>query len=105
MLLLCCRYPLLYVVVKGIVGAGVLSLPAGIAAFGNAPSAALPAVVLIAVIGALSAYGFGLTGRVCAITKATTYRSAWSESLGAKSSWIPAWTVTFKTCCAILAYR
>ena len=91
-------------VVKGIVGAGVLSLPAGIAAFGNAPSAAVPAVALIAFIGALSAYGFGLTGRVCAMTKATTYRAAWAESLGAKSSWISAWTVTFKTCCAILAY-
>ena len=91
-------------VVKGIVGAGVLSLPAGIAAFGNAPSAALPAVMLIAFIGGLSAYGFGLTGRVCAITKTTTYRDAWSKAISAKSSWIPAWTVTFKTFCAILAY-
>eukprot|EP00977_Amphora_coffeiformis_P022549 scaffold11046_cov183-Amphora_coffeaeformis.AAC.1 len=100
------QQPLLPVLllVKGIVGAGVLSLPAGIAAFGNAPSAVLPAVVLIAAIGALSAYGFALTGRVCALTKATTYRAAWSESMGAKSSWIPAWTVTFKTFCAILAY-
>lgn len=85
-------------------GAGVLSLPAGIAAFGNAPSAALPAVILIACIGSLSAYGFGLTGRVCALTKSTTYRAAWSKSVGEKSSWIPAWTVTLKTCCAILAY-
>jgi amino acid permease len=91
-------------VVKGIVGAGVLSLPAGIAAFGSAPSAALPAVILIAVIGSLSAYGFGLTGRVCALTKTATYRSAWSASMSEKSSWIPAWTVTFKTFCAILAY-
>ena len=90
--------------VKGIVGAGVLSLPAGIAAFGNAPSAVIPAVTLIAFIGGLSAYGFGLTGRVCSLTKATTYRDAWSESLSAKTSWIPAWTVTFKTFCAILAY-
>lgn len=85
-------------------GAGVLSLPAGIAAFGNAPSAAVPAIFLIATIGALSAYGFGLTGRVCAITEATTYRSAWEKSMGATSGWLPAWTVTCKTCCAILAY-
>ena len=90
--------------VKGIVGAGVLSLPAGIAAFGNAPSAVVPAVVLIAFVGALSAYGFALTGRACALTKTKTYRDAWSKSLGPKSSWLPAWTVTFKTFCAILAY-
>lgn len=51
--------------VKGIVGAGVLSLPAGIAAFGDAPSAVLPALALIAVIGTLSAYGFSIIGRVC----------------------------------------
>lgn len=93
-----------FLVVKGIVGAGVLSLPAGIAAFGNAPSAVVPAVTLIALIGALSAYGFGLTGRVCALTSTTTYRKAWSESLNPQTSWIPAWTVTCKTFCAILAY-
>lgn len=93
-----------FTVVKAIVGAGVLSLPAGIAAFGNAPSAVIPAIGLIAFIGGLSAYGFGLTGRVCSLTKTTTYRSAWSESINPKSSWIPAWTVTFKTFCAILAY-
>lgn len=90
--------------VKGIVGAGVLSLPAGIAAFGNAPSAVIPAVALIAAIGGLSAYGFGLTGRVCALTQTSSYREAWSKSLTASSSWLPAWTVTLKTFCAILAY-
>ena len=45
--------------VKGIVGVGVLSLPAGIAAFADAKSAFLPAAAIIAVIGILSAYGFG----------------------------------------------
>ena len=40
--------------VKSIVGAGVLSLPAGIAAFGDASSAIFPAMVLITVIGAIS---------------------------------------------------
>ncbi len=40
--------------VKSIVGAGVLSLSAGIAAFGDAPSAVIPANILIAVIGGIS---------------------------------------------------
>ncbi len=90
--------------IKSIVGAGVLSLPAGIAAFASAPSAVLPAVVLIATIGALSGYGFSLIGRCCAYTNTKSYRDAWSATVGQKSSWIPAVAVTFKTFCAILAY-
>ena len=60
--------------IKSIVGAGVLSLPAGIAAFGNAPSALIPACFLIAFIGGLSGYGFSLIGRVCHYTGSTSYR-------------------------------
>ena len=75
--------------VKSIVGAGVLSLPAGIAAFGNAPSAVLPAVLLICIIGGFSAYGFSLIGRVCSYTGGVSYRGAWSGSVGDETSWIP----------------
>lgn len=75
--------------VKSIVGAGVLSLPAGIAAFGNAPSAVVPAVALICIIGGFSAYGFSLIGRVCNFTGGQSYRGAWSESVGDETSWIP----------------
>jgi hypothetical protein len=95
---------LIFNLVKGIVGAGVLSLPAGIAAWANAPSAVFPAVALIAIIGALSGYGFALIGRVCAYTDTTSYRAAWSASVSEKTSWLPAVAVTFKTICAILAY-
>jgi amino acid permease len=91
--------------VKGIVGAGVLALPAGIAAFSNQQrSAVYPAVALIALIGALSGYGFALIGRTCALTGAKSFREAWSASISPKSSWICAWTVTLKTMCAVLAY-
>ena len=76
----------------------------GVAAFGNAPAAVLPAFVLISVIGALSAYGFALIGRVCAYTGATSYREAWSRSMGDKTSWIPAWSATLMTFGACLAY-
>jgi len=95
---------LIFNLVKGIVGAGVLGLPAGVVAYGNAPSAAIPALGLIGVIGMLSGYGFSLIGRVCSYTDATTFREAWSESVSPETGWIPAWTVTFKTCCALLAY-
>lgn len=90
--------------VKAIVGVGVLSLPAGVAAFGSAPSAIIPATILIAVIGILSGYGFQLIGKVCAYTGATSYREAWSKSVGEGSSWIPAWSTTCKTFLACLAF-
>ena len=95
---------LIFNLVKGIVGAGVLGLPAGIVAFGNAPSATIPAFILITLIGMLSGYGFALIGRVCAYTDTTSFREAWTASVSSESSWIPAWTVTFKTVCALLAY-
>jgi amino acid permease len=95
---------LIFNLIKGIVGAGVLSLPAGIAAWGSAPSAVVPAVAMIAIIGALSGYGFALIGRCCAYTNTESYRDAWSATVSEKSSWIPACAVTFKTICAVLAY-
>lgn len=90
--------------VKGIVGSGVLTLPAGIAAYGNAPSAVIPALVLITIIGILSGYGFALIGRVCHLTGTTSYRDAWSATVGESSSWVPAITVTCKALFCVLAY-
>lgn len=90
--------------VKGIVGAGVLSLPAGIAAFGDNQSASLPAIALIAIAGALSGYNFSLIGRVCAFTGATSYSDAWEKSIGEATAWIPAGACTCKTFLAVLAY-
>jgi hypothetical protein len=90
--------------VKAIVGVGVLSLPAGVATFGDAPSAFIPAAILITVIGVLSAYGFALIGKVCAYTGAKSYRDAWSKTVGESTSWIPAWSTTCKTFLACLAF-
>lgn len=44
----------------------------GVAAFGNAQSAVLPAILLITIIGILSGFGFALIGKVCAYTGATS---------------------------------
>jgi amino acid permease len=76
--------------VKSIIGAGVLSLPAGIAAFGNAPSALLPATVLIAIMGTISAYTFSMIARVCSTTGATSYAEAWEKSRGTRWAWLVA---------------
>ena len=64
----------------------------GIAAFGNAPSAVVPAAVLIAIMGIISAYTFGLIGRVCQATNTMSYSDAWDETVGKKSSFIIAFS-------------
>jgi amino acid permease len=73
--------------VKSIVGSGVLSLPYGVAAFGNNPGALVPAVALIAIMGGLSAYTFGLIGRVCETTRSDSYSQAWDRSVKS-GSWL-----------------
>jgi hypothetical protein len=72
--------------VKGVVGAGVLSLPSGIAAFGDAPSAFIPAMGLITVIGGLSAYSYSLLGRTASHSSSSTFSETWDKSVGAKSA-------------------
>ena len=79
-------------------------LPTGIAAFGDAPSAAVPAAILIASIGSIAAYNFSLLGRLCAITGATSYKGAWEKTVGASTSWIPGSSCCIKTFFAVLAY-
>ena len=98
--------------VKGIVGVGVLSIPSGIAAFGNHKSAIIPAVTIIALIGVLSAIGFSWTGEVCDVLvqdktneiSAPSYREAWSYSISDESSWIPAVSTTSMTFIACLCF-
>jgi amino acid permease len=90
--------------VKSIVGAGVLGLPAGIAAFGNAPSALIPSLALLVMIGTVSGYCFFLIGRVCAYTGAVSYRDAWKKSVGERGSWLPALCCLLVTVCSVVAY-
>ena len=65
---------------KNIVGSGGLSLPAGIAAFGNQWSAVIPSIIVIFIMGVVNAYSFSLLGRVCSVTKSKTYGQAWHRT-------------------------
>ncbi|CAM9956440.1 unnamed protein product, partial [Hapterophycus canaliculatus] len=76
---------------KNILGAGMLSLPSGVAAFSDSSRKALvPAAGIIAALGALSAYTFILIGRSCADTKAESYEQSWARTVGQGSAWLPA---------------
>mmetsp|Transcript_21240 Transcript_21240/g.49449 ORF Transcript_21240/g.49449 Transcript_21240/m.49449 type:complete len:500 (+) Transcript_21240:79-1578(+) len=73
---------------KNLVGSGILSLPAGVAAFSASREALGPALLLLVVAALLSAYGFFLIGRVCEETRTTTFGGAWEQSIG-RGAWVP----------------
>eukprot|EP00797_Seminavis_robusta_P004814 Sro1311_g261730.2 (227) ;mRNA; f:4520-5201 len=96
---------MIFNLIKNIVGAGVLGLPAGIAAFGDAPSAVIPAIVLIVWMGSMSAYGFSLIGRLCAYSQAQSYAGAWQAATGSGASkWIPTMACMMVTFSLLLSY-
>ena len=90
--------------VKSIVGAGVLSLPAGVGAFADSKAAVLPAAAILIALGAASAYSFSVLGRVCAAYDVDTYKDAWAKSVGEKSAWVVTACCTFTPALACLSY-
>jgi sodium-coupled neutral amino acid transporter 11 len=90
---------------KLILGAGILSLPSGIAAFSDDPKTSLGfSTVLLLFMGMISAYSFSSIGKACDIHKTKSFADAWSKSVGPKTSRIISFMITFKTFFACLAY-
>ena len=99
--------------VKSIIGAGVLSLPAGIAlmanvgtsgAVGHSHGILLSSFFLIAVMGSISAYTFSLIARVCRMTNSDTYAECWTATKGQSLAWIVALSSTLDCFAGNLTY-
>jgi amino acid permease len=91
--------------VKTIIGAGVLGLPAGMAAsFGT--SQTLPrSIALLLLIGWLAANGFHHVGSVCRVTGSTSYAQAWQCTVAAPgTTWIPNTACVMVTLGTVLTY-
>jgi len=79
--------------VKTIVGAGVLTLPCGMARLSE--NGVLPTEIivisttLLVVFGGLAAFGFSLVGSICARTNAKTYSEAWGRTVSEDTTWLP----------------
>lgn len=90
--------------VKALVGAGVLALPAAVGSLGETTLQALPAaIVCIAATGVMHAFYFMLIGKVCVRTNATSYGQAWELTVGSGSQLVSA-TITLKTVLSCLAF-
>lgn len=73
---------------KTIVGAGVLSLPAGVGAIGGMPTLLLPALALVTSMGLLSAYTFFSVGKQCGIQGVSSYGDAWAKTVSPKTTFV-----------------
>jgi hypothetical protein len=89
---------------KSIIGAGVLSLPSGVAFFSDQPGALLPASAICAVFGLVAAYSFSSIGRVCRDTKSKSFQEAWEKTVNPKSAWLISGSITAMCFLASLAY-
>ena len=89
---------------KSIVGAGVLSLPSGIAFFSDSPSAVIPASLLCAVMGLVAAYSFSLIGKACEQHNASSFQDAWAKSVDPNSAWTISAGITAMCFLASIAY-
>lgn len=89
---------------KSVIGAGVLSLPSGIAFFSDQPSALLPAAVICGIFGLVAAYSFSSIGKVCRDTKSKSFQEAWEKTVDKKSAFLISGSITSMCFLASLAY-
>ena len=75
-------------IAKSIVGAGVLSLPSGVAFFADKPSALIPASLMCTAMGLVSAYTYSLIGKACAQHNSSSFQDVWEKSADPKTAWI-----------------
>jgi hypothetical protein len=89
---------------KSIIGAGVLSLPSGVAFFADEPSAIIPSSIICTVFGIVAAYSFSLIGKICKEYNAKSFQEAWEKSVSPKTAWLISGSITALCFMASLAY-
>ncbi|KAL7529414.1 hypothetical protein ACHAXR_002956 [Thalassiosira sp. AJA248-18] len=102
--------------IKGCVGSGVLSLPAGVAAIGDVPKAAVLASSILFFLGTISAYTFNLLGRLTAVSRneldsqdsklplVTSIGQLWDREVGTSTSWLVSLAVMLTCSGTCLSY-
>ncbi len=89
---------------KTILGAGVLSLPSGIAAFTDSVNGIIPALGALIVVGVVSAYSFNSIGKTCERFGARSFSEAWSKSVDQRTGFMLNVIVVFNTFLSCLTY-
>ncbi len=89
---------------KNIVGAGVLSLPNGIAYFSDCTNSLVPANILLFLTGTISAYSFSLIGRACAQHRTTNFQDTWAKSVDPSTAKLINGGITLMCFFTVLSY-
>mmetsp|Transcript_53807 Transcript_53807/g.106138 ORF Transcript_53807/g.106138 Transcript_53807/m.106138 type:complete len:483 (+) Transcript_53807:102-1550(+) len=89
---------------KSVIGAGVLSLPSGVAFLADEPSALVPAAALCTLFGIVAAYSFSAIGRICKENNAQSFQEAWEKLVSPNSAWLISGSITALCFLASLAY-
>lgn len=85
---------------NNVAGAGILTLPAGM----GAGTGLVPALVLTAILGLVSAHTFERIGEAAELTGEMTFKGIWSRSLGEETSWIVDAAIYFMCLSAAIIY-
>lgn len=89
---------------KSIIGAGVLSLPSGVAFFADQKAALVPSSIICVLFGLVAAYTFSLIGKVCKEHDSTSFQDAWAKSVSPKTAGLISGSITALCFLASLAY-
>lgn len=89
---------------KSIIGAGVLSLPSGVAYLADERTALVPSIAICTLFGIIAAYSFSVIGRICKENDAKSFQEAWEKVVSPKSAWLISGSITALCFLASLAY-
>jgi hypothetical protein len=71
--------------IKAMAGTGILALPMGVAKSSDFKASIIPAIALMSILGAISAYTFSLYGRLLHASQARTLGELWEKNMDKKS--------------------
>jgi hypothetical protein len=71
--------------IKAMAGTGILALPMGVAKSSDFKASIIPAIALMSILGAVSAYTFSLYGRLIHASQAKTLGELWEKKMDKNS--------------------
>ena len=75
-----------YNLTKSLIGAGLLSLPGGVAFVTDNPDALIPSSILCILFGLAAAYSFTVIGKVCGKHDCATLQAAWGRTVDPRTA-------------------
>ena len=95
--------------IKTIIGAGVLGIPAGmVASFATASDGPMiilgRSLFLLVLIGLLAANGFNNIGQICRCTNSISYAQAWNRTVSETTTILPNMACIMVTFCTLVTY-